>query len=125
MPDLRATQIAKPKRSGAAKVAHIVSAFPTVEETFVLYEMIEMEKLGITSELFPLRRLRVKITHPETGQWIQRAHYRPFLSWDVLRAQWHFIRRDLTGYFKLWVEMLRAAWGSADYFLRPVRRKRC
>jgi glycosyltransferase involved in cell wall biosynthesis len=116
MPNLTSTQIARPQNSGTAKVAHIVSAFPTVEETFVLYEMIEMEKLGITSELFPLRRLRGKITHPEAGQWIQRAHYRPFLSWRVLRAQWHFIRRDLTGYSKLWAEMLRAAWGSADYF---------
>jgi colanic acid/amylovoran biosynthesis glycosyltransferase len=120
MPNLTATQMATPKKKGIAKVAHIVSAFPTVEETFVLYEMIEMEKLGITSELFPLRRLRVKITHPEAVEWVQRAHYRPFLSWSVLRAQWHFIRRDLTGYLKLWAEMLRAAWGSADYFFGTI-----
>ncbi len=53
MPNLTilAAQIAKPGKSRPARLAYIVSAFPTIEETFVLYEMIEMENLGVPESL--------------------------------------------------------------------------
>jgi colanic acid/amylovoran biosynthesis glycosyltransferase len=113
-------QVAIQAKSQPAKVAYIVSAFPTVEETFVLYEMIEMEKLGVAVELYPLRRLRLKIEHPEADCWIKRAHYRPFLSLSVLRAQWRFLRRDWKTYFKTWAEVLSGTWGSADFFFGAI-----
>jgi len=122
MPNLTilAAQIAKPGKSRPARVAYIVSAFPTVEETFVLYEMIEMENLGVAVNLYPLRRLRLKIKHPEADCWIKRAHYRPFLSFGVLRAQWRFLRRDWMTYLKAWAEVLSGTWGSADFFFGAI-----
>jgi len=113
-------QIDKQAKSRPARVAYLVSAFPTVEETFVLYEMIEMEKLGVAVELYPLRRLRLKIEHPEADSWVKRAHYRPFLSLSVLRAQWRFLRRDWMTYFKAWAEVLSGTWGSADFFFGAI-----
>ncbi len=89
-------------------------------ETFVLYEIIAMEKLGVTVELYPLRRGRSPVTHAEAGCWINRAHYRPFFSLGVLRAQWHFIRRDLAAYFQLWAEVLRGTWGSANFLCGAI-----
>jgi len=102
------------------RIAYIVSAFPALPETFVLYDMIQMEKLGIAVELYPLRRLHSKVKHPEADGWTQRAHYRPFFSWSVLVAQLRFMRRDLAGYFKLWAEVLKATWGSADFFFGAI-----
>lgn len=100
-----------------AKVAYIVSAFPALSETFVLYEMIAMEKLGVRIELYPLRRLREKECHPEAKRWIERAHYHPFLSLQMLAAHWRFIRRSPIRYFKLWSEVLRGTFGSLNFFL--------
>src|SRR5438270_9257051 len=102
------------------RIAYVVSAFPVLTETFILYEMIAMEKLGVRVEVYPLRRGRGQITHMEAGRWIRRAHYRPFFSMRVLRAQWHFIRRDSAGYFQLWAEVLAGTWGSANFLLGAI-----
>jgi colanic acid/amylovoran biosynthesis glycosyltransferase len=107
-----------PERGG--RIAYIVSAFPALPETFVLFDMIEMEKLGMRVELYPLRRLHSKVKHPEAEVWIKRAHYRPFLSFAVLQSQWRFIRRDAVGYFRLLAEVLRSTWGSADFFFGAI-----
>jgi len=113
-------QIEKAGERRADRIAYIVSAFPTVEETFVLYEMVEMEKLGVTVELYPLRRLQLKVKHPEADCWTKRAHYRPFLSFNVLRAQWRFLRRDWKTYFRTWGEVLLGTWGSANFFFGAI-----
>jgi glycosyltransferase involved in cell wall biosynthesis len=102
------------------KVAYIVSRFPALTETFVLYEILAMEKLGVGVELYPLLRTRSKVTHPEAERWVHRAHYLPFLSLAILRAQWYFIRRDLVAYCKVWADVLRGAWGSANYFFGAI-----
>jgi glycosyltransferase involved in cell wall biosynthesis len=102
------------------KIAYIVSAFPTVTETFVLYELLAMERLGVKVELYPLRRLHPRVTHPEAEGWIQRAHYHPFMSLAILRAQWRFVRRRPVHYFKAWIEVLRGTWGSANFFFGAI-----
>lgn len=102
------------------KVAYIVSAFPALPETFVLYEIVEMEKLGVPVELYPLRRLRSKLKHPEADPWMKRAHYRPFLSFGVLRSQFRFLRRGAIRYFKTFADVLWSTWGSADFFFGAV-----
>ena len=107
-------------RRRSPKVAFIVSRFPALTETFVLYEILAMERLGVGVELYPLLRVHAKVTHPEAERWIHRAHYLPFLSLAIVRAHWHFIRRDLAGYCKVWAEVLRAAWGSANYFFGAI-----
>ena len=102
------------------RIAYIVSAFPVLTETFVLYELTAMEKLGVAVELYPLRRGRNPVTHAEAEPWTRRAHFRPFLSLGVLRAQWHFICRDLAGYLQTWAVVLRGTWGSANFFLGAI-----
>jgi glycosyltransferase involved in cell wall biosynthesis len=104
-------------RSTPAKVAYIVSGFPTLYETFVLYDMQIMEDLGVSIELYPLRRTRTQVVHPEARRWIECAHYHPYLSMKIVRAQWHFLRRNPAKYLRLWWEVLRGTWGSANYFL--------
>ncbi len=107
-------------RSPSARVAYIVSGFPTLYETFVLYDMLAMEELGVSIDLYPLRRTYPKITHPEARRWIECAHYHPYLSLAILRAQWNFLRRQPINYLKLWAEVLRGTWGSANFFLGAI-----
>jgi len=108
------------KSPSAPKVAYIVSGFPNLYETFILYDILTMEKLGVAVELYPLRRQYPQVVHPEAERWTKLAHYHPFLSLAVLRAQWHFIRRDPLGYLKLLAEICQGTWGSANFFLGAV-----
>ncbi len=108
------------KSPSAPKIAYIVSGFPNLYETFILYDILTMEKLGVAVELYPLRRQYPQVVHPEAERWTKLAHYRPFLSFSVLRAQWHFIRQDPLGYMKLLAEVCQGTWGSANFFLGAV-----
>jgi colanic acid/amylovoran biosynthesis glycosyltransferase len=108
------------RQAPVARVAYIVSGFPTLYETFVLYDMQVMEELGVAVDLYPLRRMYPRVSHPEARRWEEVAHFQPYLSWEILRAQWRAIRRDPRAYFQLWAEILRGTWGSANYFLGAV-----
>ena len=100
----------------SSKVAYIVSRFPKLTETFVLFEILEMERLGITVEIYPLLRGRERIVHAEARELVRRAHYHPFLSLPIISAQWHFIHRRPAAYFRLLAAIVRDTFGSANFF---------
>ena len=98
------------------KVAYIMSRFPKLTETFILYEMLAMPKQGIQVEVYPLLRERSEVMHPEAMQFVQAAHYQPFISLSILRANLHFLWKKPRAYLEtLWV-LLRANWGSFGFF---------
>lgn len=99
------------------KVAYIMSRFPKLSETFVLYEMQALQQQGIAVEVFPLINERASVMHPEAKAYVERAHYHPLMSASILKAQWHFLRTKPAAYLKLWGEVLFGAWGSANYML--------
>ena len=78
------------KASGAAphtKVAYIVSRFPKLTETFILYEVLAMEQeLGIEVEIYPLLRQHERVVNPQAKELMTRAHFEPLLSWRILSA---------------------------------------
>ena len=98
------------------KVAYIMSAFPALTETFILYEILAMQQLGIAIELYPLRRLKEDVVHPEVAQLSGHVHHQPFISPAVLRAQLHFMRHRPLAYFKVLFEVLKGTFGSANFF---------
>jgi len=104
----------------ALKVAYIMSRFPKLTETFILYEILALEGLGARVEVYPLLRERQPVTHPEAEQLVQRAHFHPFISLAILRAQWHFIRRDPINYCRLWFDVLRGTWGSLNFLIGAI-----
>jgi len=122
------------------KVAYIVSRFPKLTETFILYEMVAVEQNGVQIELYPLLRARDTqvhpegasiwkklverfskpqgrlVMHPEAADFVARAHYAPFFSWDILRAQAHFLRYRPGAYFSTLLGLMRWNWGSPNFF---------
>src|SRR5712664_1600403 len=98
------------------RLAQLVSRFPMVTETFVLYELEALEKFGVAVELYSLLREHPKVVHPEAEKWVKRAHYLPWLSPAILRAHWHFIRRHPRLYFRALAEVLRGTWGCVRCF---------
>jgi colanic acid/amylovoran biosynthesis glycosyltransferase len=99
------------------KVAYIMSRFPTVTETFILYEMLEMQRRGIEVDVYPLMRMREAVQHPGLDAIMPRVHYRPLVSASILRSNWHYLRRRRRAYLKTWMEVLKGTFGCFNYFL--------
>lgn len=101
-------------------IAVIVSRFPLITETFILREIIEMERQGQPVLLVPLLRERPAIVHREAEPWVTRALYTPFVSAAILRANARMLRRRPRRYlYTLW----RIAVGtiaSPNFFLRST-----
>lgn len=123
------------------KVAYVMSRFPKLTETFVLLEMLALERCGVMVEIYPLLRARNSsahpegvslwrkvlelfrkpaedaVMHPEAAPLVARAHYAPFINGAILSAQFWCLFRRPRGYFKALGTILRANWGSANYLL--------
>jgi glycosyltransferase involved in cell wall biosynthesis len=110
-------QPARPRNITRLKVAYIMSRFPKLSETFVLYEMLALQQQGVGVEVFPLINERAKIMHEEAKPFAARARYQPVFSWPILKAQWHFLRTQPRAYLGLWSEVLRGTWGSPNYLV--------
>jgi colanic acid/amylovoran biosynthesis glycosyltransferase len=101
---------------GKLKIAYIMSRFPKITETFILYEMLALEETGIEVELYPLLRQKAQITHAEAESFIDRAHYLPFISIPILRSQLHFVTTKPIKYFQTLWSVIRSNWGSSRFF---------
>ena len=99
------------------RVAYIMSRFPKITETFVLYEILALEAHGVPVEVFPLLRERGDVVHPEAAAVVARAHFHPFVSWRILRAHLHYLRHRPAAYLSVLAEVLRGTWGSANFFV--------
>ena len=69
---------------GSFRLAYMMSRFPKLTETFVLREMIEMEKLGIEVSVYPLQREKTTFLHPEARTYVERAIFTPWLSISII-----------------------------------------
>lgn len=129
----------QPPAGPAPKVAYIMSRFPKLTETFVLFEILAVADTGVQVELYPLMRARNTavhaegasvwtklverlskpsgdiLMHPEARPLVERAHFHPFLSWPVLRAQFHFLARKPRAYFGTLWTLIRENLGSANF----------
>lgn len=110
----------RPIAPSEARIAYIMSRFPKISETFVFYEILTMESMGIAVDVYPLLRERQPVAHPEVEGWVKRAHFQPFISLAILRAHAHFLRRQPARYVKVLYEVLRHTWGSANFFIGAV-----
>lgn len=106
--------------SGRRRVAYIMSRFPKLSETFVLYEILALEQLGIEVEIFPLVRERERVIHREAERLAQVAHHVGVPSWHLVAAQWWWLRRRPRAYLGAWRAALRGNARSARFFVRSL-----
>jgi glycosyltransferase involved in cell wall biosynthesis/peptidoglycan/xylan/chitin deacetylase (PgdA/CDA1 family) len=105
---------------GPAPVAYVMSRFPKISETFVLNEILAVERSGVQVEVFPLLRARQSVTHPEAAALVGRARFAPLLSMAILRANVRTLVRQPLRYVSTWRDVLRSTWGSANFFVGAV-----
>jgi len=103
------------------RVAYIVSRFPKLTETFVLYDILAMEReAGIEVEIYSLLRQRERVVNPQVNALLKQAHFEGLLSWRVLRANLHYLLKCPSTYFGTLSTILRMTFGSANFFLGSV-----
>jgi len=96
-------------------VAYVMSRFPKITETFVLFEMLALEELGHPLEVFPLLREHEPVSHPEAIALTARAHYGPFLSWAVLRSNARALARAPGAYLGTLLALVRHLGRSLNF----------
>jgi colanic acid/amylovoran biosynthesis glycosyltransferase len=99
------------------RVAYVMSRFPKLTETFVLFEMLAVERQGVAIELFPLLRERSAMVHPEAVPLVDRARFLPFLSWSILGSQIWFLRHRPRRYLRTIGAVVRGTWGSPNFLI--------
>jgi glycosyltransferase involved in cell wall biosynthesis len=96
-----------------------MSRFPSVTETFILYEILELERRGVRVEVFPLLRHREEVAHAEVRAVVERTRY-PRLSWALVAAQLYWLRRAPRAYVRAWRAALWGNRASAGFLLRTL-----
>jgi colanic acid/amylovoran biosynthesis glycosyltransferase len=100
------------------RIAYIVSRFPKITETFILFEIVELARLGTEVGVYSILRENEGIMHAEAVPIVERAHYCNFFSWAVLRSQLFWLRRSPAKYLRAWWRSLSRNAASPSFFLR-------
>jgi glycosyltransferase involved in cell wall biosynthesis len=94
-----------------------MSRFPKLTETFILYEILALEKMGVAVELFPLIHEKQSVKHPEAEKMEKRARFHPFISFKIIAANFHYMLRSPRKYFGTLFEVLIGTLGSVNFFI--------
>jgi glycosyltransferase involved in cell wall biosynthesis len=122
-------------------VAYVMSRFPRLTETFILFEILALERNGCRVEIYPLlreRRTRVHpdgatvarkaldlfsrearpvLMHAEAAPLTARAHYGPLLSRAIVGANLRQLVRRPVRYLGTWLSVVRRNVGSLNFLL--------
>jgi colanic acid/amylovoran biosynthesis glycosyltransferase len=102
------------------KLAYIMSKFPKITESFILYEIVELKRRGFSVDIFPLLKTSETVVHPEVEPLMQHVHYRRSLSAPVLRANIYFLLTRPLAYMKALLEVLIHTFGCWHFFSRGL-----
>ena len=104
----------------AHPIAVVMSRFPVVTETFILRELVELERIGVRVVLVPLLEHRVGTLHPQARPWVDRALYSPFLNLPIMWANLKVLLRRPLHYLGTLLSLLWEASGSWNAFVGVI-----
>lgn len=99
------------------KTAYIMSRFPKLTETFILYEILELERQGYEVEVYPLLKHPASVRHPEAERVVSEAFFHPLLSLPIVWAHIAFLFSCPLRYFSTLFSALKASRRSLNFFL--------
>jgi len=115
---IETSQSASPRRPRT--VAYTMSRFPKITETFILIEMLELERQGVRVEIFPLIREREPVQHADAQRMVERAHFCRLFSRSVLDAQIYWLLRRPRAYLRAWWHAVRGNLESPKFLSRAL-----
>jgi colanic acid/amylovoran biosynthesis glycosyltransferase len=106
----------RPKRT----IAHVTSRFPKISETFILDEILELQRLGFGVEVFALVRERPSVMHPHAEALLPQVHFGTPVTGEAVAAQLYWLRRRPRRYLSAWWGCLRGNIRSPRFLCRAV-----
>ena len=98
----------------AACVAYLLKRFPRLSETFILHEILELERQGLDLRLFALMNPSEKIVHADVARVRAPVTYLP-AGWQgtlaMVRAHLALVRRSPRRYVGVGPGPRRMVWG--------------
>ena len=102
------------------KLAYMMSRFPLLSETFILREMIEVEKHGLEIALYPLICQERSLIHPDAKAWLPRRRCTPFFSLGVLSANFKRFLKSPIRYLAVFWHVFRGNFSSLSFLARSL-----
>jgi glycosyltransferase involved in cell wall biosynthesis len=115
-----ASPVAPAAKTRDGSIAVMLSRFPTVTETFILREVLELERQGQPVRLVPMIRENPKIVHDAARPWIERALFTPFLSLSIAGANVLALLRHPFRYTTLLVRLVAGTITRPKSLLRTL-----
>ena len=103
-----------------ATIAYIVSRFPKLTETFVLYEIAELQRLGLEVLILPLQVTRERIVHPEAARMGTAVRAVPWMSIRTLAINLKWLLRHPVRYIGTWLRAVTGTLGSAKFLAGAI-----
>ncbi len=103
------------------KVVYILNIFPKITETFILNEMVEMQKKGVEISVFALDR-GTEIEKHSGVDWIREVHYFR-RRWGFFREVWahlYWIFRRPLRYLRTWGLAIFNGYHIRKYFITQL-----
>lgn len=89
-----------------AAIAVLMTSFPRIDETFILREIEELERLGQPVLVVPVNRAQTDVVHEQAKPWLKRALFVPLLSFAVLRSNVIALARDPLRYLRVLARLI-------------------
>jgi len=123
------------------RVAYVMSRFPRLTETFILYEILALRRHGLDVQVYPLMRERKTrrapdgasplgkainlvsgesgelVMHDEARTLLPRVHYSPLISRRIIRAMLGALVRDPASFLTTLGKVVAYNVGSINYLL--------
>jgi colanic acid/amylovoran biosynthesis glycosyltransferase len=109
-----------PQRRPKRRIAHVMSRFPKISETFILDEIVELQRLDFSVEVFALMRERATLMHPHAEALLPRVHFGIPPTGVTVAAQLYWLRRRPRRYLSAWCGALRGNLRSPSFLCRAL-----
>ncbi|HEX5014978.1 MAG TPA: glycosyltransferase [Candidatus Limnocylindrales bacterium] len=110
----------RPAVEPAAVVAYVMSRFPKLSETFVINEILAVERAGVRVEVHPLIREAAALVQPAARPLVARARFLPVLSWPILAALAHYLWRRPGALIGSLSALIADTWRQPGRLMRSV-----
>jgi colanic acid/amylovoran biosynthesis glycosyltransferase len=107
-------------KSPSPRVAYVMSWYPAVTETFILHEMLELQRLGMEVEIFPLLGAAGDVKHPGSEALAAHVHYHRALSAELVSAQLHWLATRPLAYLRAWARAIRGNLRSREFLAKAI-----
>jgi colanic acid/amylovoran biosynthesis glycosyltransferase len=104
----------------APRLAYLVSKFPTITETFILREILEVERKGTPISLYTISRENPQVIHEDAKQYMDRLHVAPLTKPATWIANLQVFLKNPLLYIGLILLTLRELWGHWHLLIRDA-----